>query len=131
MKATAVELIENLTEEVAEGVKELVRKLSEDEKLIDTLKEVTEDFNFHVYAHARAQSSQHFFSGVLGQVARVTSPPPTPYYAIPMEGITDATVTDPEIPIRECKRRVKQSRFRAYNIAKTLKQQREELEPGI
>ena len=129
LKATAVECLENLMEEVAEGGKELVRKLSEDEKLIKTLEIMTEDFNFHIYTHTRARSWRDFFSDSFRRSTRVTSAL-TPQYAIPREGPTRGSTAAMEIPAMECPDRVGQSRFRAYNSARKLKQQREESGPG-
>ena len=114
-------------EEVAEGSKDLVRKLSEDEKLTNTLKQVTENFNAHVHFHTRIQSWRDFFGDAFGQVMGTTSPQPTQHSATSQRDQSD----DSTIVEEECKHAVEQSRFRAYNFARKLKQQREELEPGI
>ena len=103
-------------EEVAEGSKELVKKLSEDEKLITTLQSVTEDFHSHANTHTRAT-----------QVVKNSPPQPTMHFARPKEEESDDST---ELQM-ECKHAVEQSRFRAYNFTRKLKQRKEELETGI
>ena len=118
-------------EEVAEGSKELIRKLSEDEKLTQGLEKITEDFHFHLYTHTQRQPRHQFLTkfcssctDAFRRAMRSTSEQPAPRYAIvPTGGL--ATL---ELPTKEC--RVKQSRFRAHNFSRKLKQQREETDPG-
>ena len=111
-------------EEVAEDSKELVKKLSEDEKLISTLKVATEDFNFHVYTHTTTRTWHDCFTDAFRREMGTTPPRPILPFAQEDQSIDSAEEES------DCKQRMEQSRFRAYNFTRKLKQQREELEPG-